>query len=237
MVKCTSYSKRLVEKASFVGFSLVSLLTLTAFLGWAVLGTVSPVNAQPAAVQIAGIRYVTNYGVASTVTSLNPAISTGWSAAPTASTNLSTIFAESGPIKDCTVSGCPLRPYSSWKGATDSAVRYVRVDPVTLQPNGPYGYRTVYVSGNEWQTQYCTGLGCGGIVTVNLGVSSLPNTFAAAETSSFSNPVGSVTLSGNQYFASSGQGNVTSWCYSHTVNNTVTGSISPCSNNSWSINY
>ena len=164
----------------------------------------------------------------------NPSISApNWTGGPNGLTTLNTgLYIESGPTKACDVD-CGLHPYGSWGGTSD---RDEFVDTTVWLGGGlTYRYKTNYIGNNQWQSVFCSGSGCRGMITGNVGTFALPFVASGGESSGVR--WGSITTSHATYKPY----NTTtwySWCYTDTQNN-VGGTISACntSNFSWTSSY
>jgi hypothetical protein len=239
LIRLQSVTVKLLKRTPLLcGIVVMELITL--------LLMVTPDVSAAAARQVVGVKQneASGYiGVSSFASTPNPSISTGWSAAPVGLSNFVDRFIETGPIKNCAESGCPLRPYFSWQNGTNSGYM---PDTLDLLGGGvTYHYYSNRVSGTTWQGVWCYGGGCVQLISVNLSVSVLPKTGIGGETSSTSNSFGSATFSSNQFNRGS-DGSVSNWfCYDDVVgygapvpphpypNITITG----CTNNAFSVQY
>lgn len=183
-------------------------------------------------------------GVSSNVTTPNPSMSLAvsdvksQSGAPVAATNFSNRFAEAGPAKICDRTQCKLRPYAAYIDKDGYSQQFVYEYP--LQPGQVYQYKVFHVGGGYWRMQFCDACICRSITSdVNLGIDNLPYISAAGENTAAGAigevPIGSITTSNNQYLLKNSS-TWTAWCYTNVIDN-MGGSISPCSNNSWTISY
>lgn len=228
-VSIPSYSIRRV--------SLVYIALLTAALIYFAISTVvfAAGNAQ-----VWGQRNNESQGYSGAwtyMTTPNPSgLSLGeWAAGPTGTRHTNYPFMESGPTKACDL-GCGLHPYAAW--ATNSGNQSEFVDTsVNLQSGGWYQYKNFYVGSNKWQAQWCDGGSCYVLSTPDLGTgSAMPYVFSGGESSDTSEPIGSLTTSGNKYIKG-GSTTFTSWCYT-SVRNNVSGSISSCGGSqNWNVSY
>lgn len=190
--------------------------------------------------QVWGQRFRTGgyWGIDVYLNTPNPTISSGqWTGGPTGVTNLTSIFIESGPTKACDVD-CKLHPYGSWGNATGGGGEFV--DTTALLGAGlTYRYQTNYIggTGNKWQSIWCSGGGCRGMITGSLNVDTLPYVASGGESSGSTVHWGSITSS-NATYKPYNSATLFSWCYTSTTNN-VGGTISACntSNFSWTSTY
>lgn len=197
---------------------------------------VGPVFAQGGIAQVWGQRYRSGgyWGVDTYQTTPNPSISSpNWTGGPNAVSNLVDTFIESGPTKACDLD-CGLHPYGSWGAPGTSGGEYVDTT-VWLGAGLTYRYQSNYIGNNQWQSVFCSGGGCRGMITGSLGTNTLPYVVSGGESSG--SQWGSITTSYAKYKPY----NTTtwySWCYTSTWNN-VGGTISACntSNYSWTASY
>lgn len=194
-----------------------------------------PASAQGGAAQVWGQRQRSGgyWGSDIYQNTPNPSISQpNWTGGPNGLSNLVSRFIESGPTKACDVD-CGLHPYGSWGNST-SGGEFVDTT-VWLGGGLTYRYKTNYIGNNQWQSVFCSGSGCRGMVTGSLGTNTLPYVASGGESSG--PRWGSITTSRATYKPY----NTTtwySWCYISTQNN-VGGTISACntSNFSWTSSY
>ncbi len=143
-------------------------------------------------------------------------------------------FIESGPQKKCDPF-CNIHPYGTWGDSATSG--YYWNTNVNLGGGLTYAYQSVYFggTGGQWQAQFCSS-GCQGMVTSgDLGFA-LAFATAGGETNDLSVRFGSITASQAQARTN---GTWSYWCYNSALTpwRTLNGSISSCSNSSWTVNY
>lgn len=209
---------------------LVLLLTTLALTASQFV-SVPQAHAQSGYAQLWGDYPVSNFGAEAYITTPDPSISSGWSVAHTAVSELySPRFIEAGAMKRASGSR---HPYASWIDENGVPGFNERTD-INLAANGYYQYRVTYAGSGIWDAYIITGAGWYVIATPRLyRYSSYPYVGEGGESSSFSNAIGPSTSSGNKYRSGS------SWylyCYTLVTNN-CGGTISPCSNYSWSVSY
>lgn len=170
----------------------------------------------------------------------NPSISSGWTAGPNAVSSIVSpaAFIESGPIKDCRAD-CKLHPYGSWQNASDDGGYYLDTTAL-LGTNGLYRYKSVFFGGTgnqQWQAQFCSGSGCRGLITGDLGVDRLPYVISGGESLNSSLHWGDAQTS-HAWYKPYNSSTYYGWCYTSTQNN-VGGTISACNSadHSWTSTY
>lgn len=161
-----------------------------------------------------------------------------WTAAPNAVTTLyGPQFIESGPSKNYKRDQ-GRQPYGTCQDATGYYQENFATD-VNLGAGQLYHYKSYLLAGgnHQWQSVYCDGVGCRGMITCNLGVDSLPYLVSGGESSGSDSHWGSVQTRSASYLTS-GSGTYYLWCYSTTdVINAPGGSVGSCSNAQWTSNY
>lgn len=173
------------------------------------------------------------------MTTMNPNIAAGnWAAGPNGTTWLvSPPFVESGPTKACDID-CGLHPYAAWGTASGVLDQFVDTSRF-LAAGGWYQYKNWFTGNNEWEAQFCDGLGCHVLVRPNLGSSaSMPYVSSGGESNHMSTAIGSATTAWHQYILG-GTTSFFDWCYTAVTNNTTSGTISACapSDFSWAFAY
>jgi hypothetical protein len=157
-----------------------------------------------------------------------------WTTGPNGISNFTSMFVESGPSKNYNSSG--LHPYGSGQDRYGNYVTWT--DTATnLASGGLYQYITTPAGGTSFQSQFCSGNGCEGMVTIDMGQSSLPGVASGAESDSANTHWGTITTSYNTYTSPDNSQHY--WCYTTTSNN-VGAVFTACSDpNSpqWSITY
>jgi hypothetical protein len=223
----TSWRNTMTKKDKFFACLLIAvMLTLQ----------IVPVFAQGGNAQVWGQRYRSGgyWGVDTIQTTPNPSIPSGsWTGGPNGISDLSSTFIESGPTKACDYD-CGLHPYGSWGSATDG-VEFVDLT-VWLGAGLKYRYRTNYIGNNQWQSVFCSGGSCRGMITGNLGTNTLPYVASGGESSG--PQWGSITTTNAKYKPY----NTTtwySWCYTSKWINVTGGTVSACNttNYSWKSSY
>ena len=143
-------------------------------------------------------------------------------------------FIESGPWKNCqSGADCKLHPYGTWRATNGTGGGYTATD-LLLGNNSQYHYYSTYLGSNKWQSVFCDGNGCRGMVTGNLGTDRLPYVLSGGESLSGAR-WGSVTT---RYAAYKAFNSTTwqAWCYTNAyVSPSGAGTISVCSSSdhSW----
>lgn len=198
-----------------------------------------PVLAQGGNAQVWGKRYRSGgyWGVDTYQTTPNPSISSpDWTGGPNGLSDFAGVatFIESGPTKACDYD-CGLHPYGSWGNASGGGGEFVDTT-VWLGAGLTYRYRSNYIGSNQWQSVFCSGSGCRGMITGSLGTNTLPYVASGGESSG--PQWGSITTS----YATYKPYNTTtwySWCYTSTWINVDGGTVSACntSNYSWTSSY
>ncbi len=196
----------------------------------------APAFAQGGYAQVWGQRYRSGgyWGVDTYQTTPNPSIfSPDWTAGPNGVTNILHTFIESGPTKSCDID-CGLHPYGSW-GSPAGGFTFVDTT-VWLGPGLKYRYKSNYIGNNEWQSVFCSGNGCRGMITANLYTWNLRYVASGGESSG--PRWGSITTSNARYKPY----NTTtwySWCYTSTMINVEGGTVSACNTtyHSWKSKY
>ncbi len=208
-----------VRPVTIIGLCLFAVLVSQASPGLA-----SPTRVPPSAAvafQVHAKKSGTWTGIDANVVMYEPPVSlTGnrFAAVPIAITNYSSgsslTFLEVGPVKDCNSGrSCTLRPYWSYCKSGGTCA-YLEDSSRTFASGGTYGFKVDKTSvANEFQGIICS-VGCGAIVTVDLGVATLPYVFTAVEGSGASPQARAgrpVRISVPK--AKSGTGVWSDWCY------------------------
>ena len=220
-------------KRSILG-NLLGLLMLAAvaFAVWHLV-SVPRTYAQSGYAQLWGDRSGSYFGAQAYITTPDPSIASGWSVAHTAVSELySPRYIEAGAMKRASGSR---HPYASWIDQNGALGFNERTD-INLAANGSYKYKITYAGSGVWDAYIKTGSGWYFIATPRLyRYSTYPYVGEGGESSSFSNAIGPSTSSGNKYRSGSSW---YSYCYDpNLVTNNCDGTISPCSNYSWSVSY
>lgn len=212
-------------------FVLLALLLVTLAFAVGYFVSTPQAYAQSGYAQLWGDYPASNFGAQAYITTPDPSISSGWSVAHTAVSELySPRFIEAGPMKRASGSR---HPYASWIDENGVPGFRERTD-INLAANGYYRYLVTYAGSGVWDAYIITGSGWYFIATPRLyRYSSYPYAGEGGESSSFSNAIGPSTSSGNKYRLGSSW---YSYCYTLVTNN-CGGAISPCSNYSWSVSY
>lgn len=216
---------------SVLGIALLFLI-LVSIVGDPVLIA----QAQGGQSQIFGNRlsFVGYWRVQAYMTTPNPSISyPNWAGGPTALGEYpNPPFIESGPTKACDID-CGLHPYGAW-GTSSTGGEHVDTT-LWLGAGGWYKYTSWYVNNNVWEADFCSGSGCTYMITGNLGTNNLHMIGSGGESSGVR--WGSISTASATYKPYNSN-DWYSWCYSSTaLVNVPGGSISSCSNYSWTATW
>jgi hypothetical protein len=229
-----------LSSSSYRATKTIRALALCIVVLWLLLAMpsfVSRVIAQGGNAQVWGQRYrdTEYWGVSVLQNTPNPAIPAGqWTGGPVGMTNLvGHAFIESGPTKACD-RDCGLHPYGSWGNVFGQGGEFVDLS-ATLGAGLNYRYKSVFIGGGgtSWQSQWCDGVGCRGMITGDVARTTLPYVAAGGESSG--PHWGNITTS-NSFYLPANSNQWSNWCYTSTTNN-VGGTISACNNWSWTSSY
>jgi len=177
-------------------------------------------------------------GVDNFQTTPNPSPPSGtWTAGPNAVSDELGLYykrvIESGPTKACDID-CGLHPYGGW------AIGLVGDDFVDttlwLGAGLTYRYYSTRLSGTLWNSQFCSGIQCYGMTTGDLLVDKLPYVSSGGESLHMSVHWGSIITSAAKYKAYN-ESIWRNWCWTSTWINVTGGTVSACSNWSWTSSY
>lgn len=218
---------------------LLSLSSAILLLAATVHSTISSALAQGGNAQVWGQRFRTDqyWGVDTYQNTPNPSIGSGsWTGGPNGLTTLNDQFIEAGPTKACDLD-CGLHPYGSWgKASAGTGAEFVDTS-ITLGAGLTYRYKAYFGGNAQWQSQFCYGspIVCKPMVTTpsNALSNRLPYVASGGESSGVK--WGSITTSSATYLPYNST-TYFAWCYTSTTNN-VGGTISTCSNSSWTSQY
>lgn len=224
------------NKANWLLQNALRILLLAAliFPAWRFLSGQQTTYAQGTYAQVWGKRSGSFYGVRARVSTPDPALSSGWSVAPTSVGDLVSRFIEAGPMKRSSGSR---HPYASWIDENGVGGFSERTD-INLAAGGYYRYKVYYTGTGAWVAMLEYGTGYAPIAMPQLyRYSPYPWVVSGGESSSFNNPIGPLSTTENRYRTGYGSGAPWyAWCYTH-VHNNCDGAITPCNNFSWLVSY
>lgn len=176
-------------------------------------------------------------------------VSPHWTAAPTGlKTNDESRYLESGPSKFAPTGGgtnsLGLRPYGSGIDRGGTYRSFVATGS-TLADNGNYHYYTNNLDGGggtNWQSVFCSGAGCYGMLTLDTGRFEFQIAASGGEGNDSESRWGTITTKNNGFFVR-GASNYEPWCYNSVLIAGTSNRPSPCYNagsgwpNSWTVSY
>jgi len=138
-----------------------------------------------------------------------------------------TAFIESGPSRYYKSGDGSIHPYRTGQNTN---YYYVFVDTNTILANGGnYFYYSNNIGGTSYQSVFCSGAGCEGMVTVNAGVASMDSLDSGGESQDTGAHWGTMWTQDNGYLAVA-VGHYDPWCYNTVVHNNTSNTPSACYN-------